>query len=286
MESSVTTNIGALQGKVLVFGGPYSNRQALEAMKEVADDHAIAPSNTICTGDVVGYCGEPEECVTLIRDWGIHCIAGNVEKQLREGEEDCGCNFNSDSRCDTLSRQWYPFAQQQVSSSSLAWMHTLPDHIFFRYQGKEGLVLHGSYFHVSDFIFRSTPWSIKEKNFKAADVDLILAGHCGIPFSQEQEGKLWLNAGVIGMPANDGTPDVWYMILEEDEASQSIHYEYRPLAYDHRTAYQKMQEAGLPMAYAQTLMDGYWDNCDILPAQETREQGKALKDRLASSNRS
>ncbi len=280
MDSPVTIDIGELRGKVLVFGGPYSNRQALEAMREVANKESISPSNIICTGDVVGYCAEPEACVRMVKDWGIHCIAGNVEKQLREGEEDCGCNFNTDSRCDILSKQWYPFAQQQVSHSSLAWMHDLPDHISFRFQGKQGLVVHGSYFDVSAFIFRSTPWRIKDENFNAADADLILAGHCGIPFSQKREANMWLNAGVIGMPANDGTPNGWYMILDGDEGSQSVRYSHYPLAYDHRTAYQKMKEAGLPMAYAQTLIDGYWDNCDILPDQETSEQGQPLQERL------
>ncbi|HET8828476.1 MAG TPA: metallophosphoesterase family protein, partial [Pelobium sp.] len=67
-------NLGALEGKILVFGGVYSNLQALEAIKKIALAHEIAKKNIICTGDVVAYCAQPKECVQLIKDWEINCI--------------------------------------------------------------------------------------------------------------------------------------------------------------------------------------------------------------------
>jgi predicted phosphodiesterase len=183
-------NIALMNGPLLVFGGVYSNLQALEQLQAIARVQGILPDNIICTGDVVAYCAQPEEVVQLIRDWGIHCVAGNVEIQLREGEEDCGCSFNEDSRCDLLSRQWYPYAQQQLSQESIDWMHTLPDFIRFDYAGKKVLVVHGSYFDISEFIFRSTPWPVKQANFSETQTDVILAGHCGLPFYHQQENQL------------------------------------------------------------------------------------------------
>lgn len=266
-------HIGTLKGKVLVFGGVYSNMQALEAIIQVAEQHDIAPKNIICTGDIVGYCAEPEAALQTVKNWGIHTILGNVEIQLRDKEEDCGCNFNEDSRCDIFSRQWYPYAQQNVSENSLKWLKTLPDHLTFEYANQKGIVVHGTFFETSGYMFKSTNWSEKERNFKAADANLILGGHCGLPFSDVKNGQYWLNAGVIGMPANDGTTNVWYMIMNDES---NFTYEHQPLKYNYQQAHDLMQRHNLPPQYAKTLLTGLWDNCEILPVEETALQGQEI----------
>ena len=270
-----TKHIGTLNGPILAFGGVYSNFQALEELHKIAGALNIPASNIICTGDVVGYCAEPEACVQFVKEWGIHCIAGNVEIQIREGQEDCGCDFNTGGRCDTFSRQWYPYALQAMSRDSLEWMNELPDFIRFQYQQQEGLVVHGSYFHTSEFIFDSTPWDIKANNFAETQSQLILAGHCGLPFHSIREKHYWLNPGVIGMPANDGTTRVWYMVLD-DQQPEGIQYRHEAFIYDHSSASQQMLEKKLPVEYAETLRSGKWDNCEILPEKETQQQGLAL----------
>lgn len=275
MERQKTTkDIGTIEGKLLVFGGVYSNLQALEALKKVADQYGFAPGSIICTGDVVGYCAQPEESVQLIKNWGIHCIAGNVEIQLRERQEDCGCDFNEDSRCDIFSRNWYTYAQRNVSEPSLQWMETLPDYLTFNFGDKKSMVVHGSYFGTSDFIFKSTPEEVKQKSFDATNTGLILAGHCGLPFADRINNKLWLNAGVIGMPANDADRRVWYATLEIKDSI--IEYEFHRLEYDNETTARLMHENKLPQQYAKTILDGVWDNCEILPETETAEQGQPI----------
>ena len=71
-------DLGRLEGKLLLFGGVYSNLQALEAVIAFAKAENIPPSHCICTGDIVGYCAQPEETVQLFKKWGAHTIAGNV----------------------------------------------------------------------------------------------------------------------------------------------------------------------------------------------------------------
>lgn len=259
---------------MLIFGGVYSNVQALDKMIRIANKKGIPAQNVICTGDVVAYCADPELSVQRIKDWGIRCIAGNVELQLREGEEDCGCDFNDGSRCDLFSRQWYPFAQSELSKEAIDWMDQLPDHLSFRYAGLRGIVVHGSATYVSDYIFASTPWSEKEKQFELTGADFILGGHCGLPFSQARDNKFWLNPGVIGMPANDATSRVWYMVLDD---SNGFNYEHKNFEYDHRTAAARMRSKKLTEAYALTLETGLWDNCEILPAAETAVQGVRIE---------
>ncbi|PHN06521.1 metallophosphoesterase family protein [Flavilitoribacter nigricans] len=277
-----TKDIGNLNGPLLVFGGVYSNLQALEALQELAAGMNIPAERIICTGDVVGYCAQPEAVVQKVRDWGIHCIAGNVELQLASGADHCGCDFRTGSRCDSFSQDWYPYAKTHLSPASIDWMQQLPDQLQFTFAGKKVRVLHGSYREVAGYVFASTPWNEKMEIFEECKSEVVLAGHCGLPFADTANGYYWLNAGVIGMPANDGTPRVWCMLLEE--FSTSIAYRFLPVEYNFLLAQQFMRNAGLPEAYALTLSTGLWDNCEILPETETRAQGKMLElDRLETS---
>ncbi|MEZ0611848.1 metallophosphoesterase [Fibrella sp. WM1] len=267
-------NPGELSGPLLIFGGPYSNLQALEAMQRIAEQHRIPPGNVICTGDIVGYCAQPEACIQLVNQWGIWAIQGNVEQNLVDGEADCGCNFSEGGRCDTLSRTWFPYAARSVSEASRQWLGTLPLQLRFTYAGRVVAVVHGSAQHIAEFIFESTPWAVKDETFAATGADVVLAGHAGLPFADERGHACWLNAGVIGMPANDGTPRVWYLLL--DDADGQFSYRFVSFTYDNQTAHQQMVTNQLPLPYAQTLLTGLWDNCEILPETEKQAQGVAL----------
>ncbi|WP_299384403.1 metallophosphoesterase [uncultured Lacinutrix sp.] len=265
------TDLGLIKGKTLLFGGVYSNLQALEALKAIAEKENIPAENCICTGDIVGYCAQPEETVQLFKIWKAKSILGNVEIQLAESAEDCGCDFTEGSRCDGFSKLWYPFAQSKLSKNSIEYLATLPDHISFTYANKKVTVVHGDYFNVSEFVFKSTDWELKSKNFETTESDVIIAGHCGLPFNQEKENKLWLNPGVIGMPANDGSPQVWYAIL--DDTSGSLEFSHYNLDYNHKLTNKLMQNGLLPEEYARTIITGIWDNTEILPAIESGLQG-------------
>ena len=263
-------DIGPIKGPVLVFGGVYSNLQALEALVAIAKQKGTPAENIICTGDVVAYCAQPEECVQTIRAWGIHCIAGNVELQLVNKQDDCGCNFKKGSRCAVFSKNWYAFIQKRLSKESIEWMSDLPEFIRFQYGHQKGFVLHGSYYDTSAFIFKSTDWLTKEKHFLELEVDLILAGHSGIPFVHTNHNFSWINAGVIGMPPNDGVPQGWYFYLNDGKV------QFHNFDYNYKEAISLMKKHQLPTEYSTTLQTGIWDNCDVLPVEETKQQGKAI----------
>ena len=263
---------GIISGKVLLFGGVYSNLQALEALITIAKTEEILPKNCFCTGDIVGYCAQPEETIQKFKNWGANSIIGNVEEQLRSGAMDCGCDFKTGSRCDGFSREWYPYAQSQISEDSINWMKKLPDHITFQYAEKKVVLVHGSYGNISEFIFKSTLWQLKETSFNHG-ASVVIAGHCGIPFYDQHNEQLWLNPGVIGMPANEGHSGVWYMILDD---KNGFTFKHHILNYDYKTTYNLMNKAGLPKEYAETLITGLWDNMEILPEYEQKFKGKDL----------
>lgn len=272
-EEKTIKNLGKLNGKLLFLGGVYSNLQSLQALQNWAVQNNYLPDKIFCTGDSPGYCAQPLECIQLIKEWGIHSIAGNVELQLRNNKDDCGCDFTTGGKCDLFSRNWYAYTKSKMNKQSIDWLHTLPHHIQFQHEEKKFTLVHGSWFHTSEFIFKSTPWLVKQHNFDATESDIIIAGHCGLPFADLKENKLWLNAGAIGMPANDGTDRVWFLTLNEEDGGD---YKFHHYCYDNNKASKLMRRNGLPPSYADALLTGIWDNCEILPEEETSLQGKTI----------
>lgn len=268
-----TKDLGALSGNVLVFGGPYSNLAATQALLEKAHQLNIPQHNIICSGDIVAYCAEPEQTTQLIRHTDIHVLMGNCEQSVASDNLDCGCGFEEGMTCSTLSTQWYEFVKQKISPESKKWMAALPR--FTRFQlGKVNFgIVHGSYSSINQFIFQSTDTEIKQNEIKQANVDVIIGGHCGIPFGQKLVDGYWLNAGVIGLPANDGTTDGWYLLLKP--AQNQVEASWHRLQYDCEKSYQSMQTNGLTN-YAQTIINGLWPSMDILPEKEQNQQGNKL----------
>lgn len=261
---------------MLLFGGPYSNYAATVAMRQRARDLAIPPERTVCSGDVIAYCGEPCETLELIRDWGIHLVMGNCEESLAFGEADCGCGFDPGSECSLLAVTWYDYANRVVSADQRQWMRALPRHIDFSMSGADFRIVHGSLGSINEFVFASSEQQARLEQIREAGIDVVIGGHSGIPFGQRMQERHWLNTGVIGMPANDGGSHGWYLLLEPGE--QAIEASWHRLDYDSEASRASTVAAGMS-AYGQALVDGLWPNVDILPEAERRQTGQPLDPR-------
>ena len=276
MNSATNQDLGLLEGPLLIFGGPYGNLQATTAMRDVAEQHSIPPERIICTGDLVAYCAEPEETVRLIRDWGIQIVMGNCEQSLAQGAADCGCGFETGSTCSALSAEWFRYVNEKISDVDRIWMSKLPQTLTFKLAGRRLVVIHGGVTQINRFLFASTSAEDKLAELKGlgANIDGLIAGHCGIPFGQIVAEKAWLNAGVIGLPANDGTRDGWYLLLES--IGEKLQAHWHRLNYPAEQTQQAMLTSGLTSGYAETIISGLWPSEDVLPVAEKRNRGNAL----------
>ncbi|RMF08135.1 MAG: radical SAM protein, partial [Alphaproteobacteria bacterium] len=155
------------------------------------------------------------------------------------------------------------------------WMGSLPCQLTFVMGERHVRVVHGGVREINAFFFASTPREAMEVEFSAADADTIIGGHCGLPFTRCFGAYVWHNSGALGLPANDGTPRVWYSLLVPED--RGVRFEHHALDYDHRSAHAKMVRAGLPGGYAEALMNGLWPNLDILPPPERRATGTPLR---------
>ncbi|HVM78376.1 MAG TPA: radical SAM protein [Stellaceae bacterium] len=264
-----------MDGPVLVFGGPYSNLEATEAVLAEARRLAIPPERIVCTGDIVAYGADALATVAAVRAAGIAAIMGNCEESLAANSGDCGCGYAEGSACERLASEWYAHADRTLDAESRRWMGALPRRLVIEVGGRRLAVVHGGTRRINRFLFASTPEPVLREELAASAADGVIAGHSGIPFSEIVGSKLWHNAGAIGMPANDATPRAWFSLLIP--TGQGLRIEHRALSYDHRAAAGKMRAAGLPAGYADALETGLWPSVDVLPAAEAAATGKPIE---------
>ncbi|NQV85337.1 MAG: metallophosphoesterase family protein [Rhodospirillales bacterium] len=279
MTDTSILDLGLLDGSVLCFGGPYSNAQSTQALLAEAARRGIPADRMICTGDVVAYGGDPVACVDLIRAAGIPVVMGNCEESLGFAADDCNCGFEEGSECAEWSEAWFAGAAMALDDNARAWMRALPRQIRFTLAGRRFAVIHGGIDAISQYIFASTPPAEKADIIERLGVDAVIGGHSGLPFSEVLGSGLWHNAGAIGMPANDGTPRVWFSILTPIAETGAIEITLHELAYDHAAAAQAIRAVTPDLPYAKTLATGLWPNMAVLPDAERQQQGRPLSPR-------
>lgn len=273
-----TLDLGDLSKKesLLIFGGCYSNLEATQALYDWAQQRGYEAGQCICTGDIVAYCANPVETVNLIKEWGVACIQGNVEQSLAEQSDDCGCGFESGTTCDTLSRGWFSYASNLTTQLQRQWFASLPEQLTFSFGGKRIQVVHGAVSSVSRFMFDSqADQDFLEEFEKIPQIDLVIAGHSGLPFTKKVGGKIWHNSGALGMPANDGTQRVWFSTVEV-KGSGEILIAHHSLTYHVQGTTEAMSEQGLTQGYHESLQTGLWPSMDVLPDKEIQQQGVSL----------
>lgn len=257
-------DLGVLHGPLLVYGGVYSNLQAFEAL--VARAKGISPSNMICLGDVVAYCAQPEEAVQAVRALQGPVLAGNCEKQLAAGADDCGCGFEAGSTCSSMSAAWYAHAMAEISNESREWMADLPDWLLFSHEGKRFAAIHGGASEISKFIWPTTADKVIANEValieaRVGPVDRVLASHSGFPIIRDIGSTKWINVGAIGMPAHLGASETSFVTISENSI------EINALRYDHNASRARMEAVGLTQGYHETLASGVWPSLETLPPE-------------------
>jgi diadenosine tetraphosphatase ApaH/serine/threonine PP2A family protein phosphatase len=152
-------------------------------------------------------------------------------------------------------------------------MGTLPRTRRFEVGGRRVLLVHGSPRKINEFLWESTsPVVFLEKLLADFDADVLVCTHTGLHWKRElPSGKVVVNAGVLGRPANDGNTHVWYARLT---FGGGVDVEFAPVSYDHAALAREMEAERLPPEFIETIRTGWWTTClEILPAKE-RQRGK------------
>ncbi|MCP3980239.1 MAG: metallophosphoesterase family protein [bacterium] len=251
--------------RIAVFGGVYSNHRALVAL---LDDATRRGAEAIyCLGDLGGFGPAPEKVWPLLEQGGVLCIQGNYEESLAGDAEDCNCGY-TDPRDNRFAELSYRYTAENSSSAYRHWMGRLPLRRRVRVGARELLLVHGSPRRINEFVFRSTsPVAYLETIARAERCDGFLCTHTGLYWHRAlPSGRDAINVGVIGRPANDGRPCVWYAMLED---GPTLKVEHVALSYDHVGLAHEMRNESLPGEFVETILSGWWTTClEILPARE------------------
>jgi diadenosine tetraphosphatase ApaH/serine/threonine PP2A family protein phosphatase len=257
--------------RVACFGGIYSNHLALEAA--IADARRRGARTMFCLGDLGAFGPHPDRIFPLLRRHGIVTLRGNYDDSLARGLNDCQCGY-TDPRDNHFARLSYRYTFDNTASENKRWLGTLPGAIRLDFGGRKVLLCHGSPRLMNEFLWESTtPDAFLRKLFREHDADVILATHTGIKWSRRlPSGHLFANVGVLGRPENDGTPRVWYALLNAAGGPEGLlDVEFAPVDYDHGRLAREMRDEGLPGEFIETIETGWWTTClEILPAKERR----------------
>jgi predicted phosphodiesterase len=251
----------------LIISDVHSNREALEAVHADADGRC---GQTLCLGDVVGYCADPNFTTDQLRLDSVVTVRGN---------HDCAATglfstntFNRDARTAAL------WTREHLSDDNFAWLQALPQGpLSVNGTGRDAFdLVHGSPVDENDYLD-----TIRDAASARAAITLEGRAHGGrVTFfghthyqggfisrrnttrkvnPQDNQGTLQLsnrcgyllNPGSVGQP-RDGDPRAAYATYSPE--TQTI--EFRRVKYDVATAGKKIRAAGLPASLAERLVHG------------------------------
>jgi predicted phosphodiesterase len=273
--------------RVALFGGVYSNHVALRAAIDDASRRGV--ERMVCLGDLGAFGPNPDKVFPLLIDANVACVQGNYDHSIGHDLSDCQCGY-TDPADNHYARLSYRYTYRKTSPRWRPWLRELPRDLRFSIgdlrskdagsvgsspNGKSLSVLccHGSPRKTNEFLWESTtPTHHLERLCDTFAADVIVGTHTGLPWTRRLSGgRLWVNCGVLGRPANDGTTRVGYTILD---AARPNLAEYVPLAYDHEALAAEMEAEDLPAPFVETIRAGWWTTClEILPAKE-RARGR------------
>jgi hypothetical protein len=254
-----------------VFGGVYNNWLALEAT--LADAKRRHCDKTYCLGDLGGFGPYPDRVFPLLQAHGVMVMQGNYDHSIGYDLPDCGCGY-TDPRDNHYARLSYEYTRTHTARHWRPYLRQLPPSLRERWGGRAVLMAHGSPRKVNEFLWESTSSdAFLLRLLRDHEADVLLVTHTGIPWQRLlPDGKLVVNVGAIGRPANDGRREVWYALVEE--SAEGVRAELIPVAYDHERLAKAMRTEKLPPEFVETIETGWWTTClEILPPKE-RARGR------------
>jgi putative phosphoesterase len=236
--------------RVAFFSDVHGNVPALQSV--LADIENRGPDGVYCLGDLVGYGGEPNGVIDLVRDSGFPTILGNYDQGVAWETGDCGC-FYPDEAAERVGEASYEYTVSTVIDENKAWLRGLPRELHISLEGKQIHLVHGSPRRINEYLLEDRDDRTYERLAAAEAADVLVFGHTH-RFWQRRFGRVtFVNVGSVGRP-KDGDPRAGYVILEV--AEPEINAELVRVDYDLEAAAEAVLTAGLPPSLAEGVRTG------------------------------
>lgn len=228
--------------KYAILGDIHANLEALTVVLKDAKDQGI--TKFISMGDVVGYGASPSECLDILMDLDCEIVQGNHDFYA-------ACDTPID-RFTSAAARTVIWTRTQLSPEHRTFLANLP---LVKTMGNV-TICHSSLWHPEDWNYVIDHESAG-RSLSQQESQICFVGHTHVPrlFQSNDELKMWtyesftlkddhkylINPGSVGQP-RDENPLTGYAILDLEANSVRL----RRLAYDIKTAQQKIRAAGLP----------------------------------------
>ena len=238
--------------KFALFADIHANYHALQAV--LADAQEQGCGNFVCLGDIVGYGGNPVECLEAVRMLGCPVVRGNHD----EGAADEG----SLEDLNPLAEAALLWTRAQLSVEQRGWLRDLK----LVRQVRDFTIVHstldspGSWGYVTNRFDAMASFSYQftalcfyghthvPRVFEKGDA--VRAGR-GFDVALERGVKYFVNVGSVGQP-RDGDWRAAYAIYDSELQTISL----RRVEYDVVGAQETILAAGLPTLLADRLSFG------------------------------
>jgi putative phosphoesterase len=212
-----------MAARLALLGDIHGNLAAFGAVLEAIDSMGIG--DALCAGDIVMRGLEPEQCVALLRERGWPSIRGNTDVKVIS-EPPRPKDHPASSRKG--SRSW---TIRQLSSSSMAYLRSLPDRLTHELDGHRVVVVHGDSDAGKTLIDHDTPDAVLASLAADLGADCLVSAHTHLPFIRQIGTLLVVNPGSAGEGTSSDRRPAWGW-LEADESGLKAHLERieRPLA--------------------------------------------------------
>ena len=242
-----------MRHNIAIISDIHGNLPALQAV--LADIAEQGVSEIICLGDVVGYGGQPAECVQLLRERGIVTLKGNHDAVVADGG-----SMEGYGRA-TMALMW-DWTEQALSFEQRSWLAELP----MTLEKPDFQAVHAMLPHPEEWGYVLTA-AHADLHFAYQTKPLCFIGHTHRPAfwvagedaarnitsleSIDMSRKQLINVGSVGQP-RDGDESACYLLYRPDHADVW----WLRVPYDIAAAQRAIEDAGLPIKFADRLRFG------------------------------
>ncbi len=230
---------------VAVISDIHSNLQALTQALSAIDGRGA--DAIYCLGDIVGYGGNPNECVELIRERASLCVLGNHDLAAIDPS-----SAEFFSRPGRIAIEW---THSVLTPANLQYLSSLP----YTASASPCTLVHAGPLDPEQWQYVLS-LQVAKLQFPAFTTRLCFIGHTHVPavcgedlktFVLKKEKRFLINVGSVGQP-RDGNPQLSFGLLD----TNAWKYENVRAHYDIDKAAEAIRNQGLPSTLASRLYQG------------------------------
>ncbi len=211
--------------RIAAISDIHSNVFALDSVLEHISNQNI--DLIVCTGDIVGYLGFPNEVIERIRSERILVVQGNHDEMIANSIIFDKNIVDTMSESELTAKASKIFTLSQISEENKSYLESLPKSISIKFGSFQLLFVHGSPSSNTEYVYDDL--AQLSSLAKQMCEDVLVCGHTHQPFYQIVDQKHFINVGSVGKPKT-GSCEANYAIITIQE--KHISCDIQTVSYD------------------------------------------------------